>query len=256
MNKYGKEFYKLYQQTDGHDYFLHHEIIIGGRRFHVVEFVPVKSILNNCYKIADEKAKYTRDEGQDAKMREPAKKVINQFKGIMAEAAIHIFLNRECGFPLESISRWDLERSDFKSAENEYDIKVNNRGRDFCIESRSSGSYHTSLREFMQRYDIIGKYTNEIKRQEKKSDLYIRPVFQYTNPDMDNGEYKKAVEHTYQDISENSLKLFLTAAAGKEEMYGSKGYYKNMRQGSTQYRCIRIRDAYDMDFVKTYIENQ
>ncbi|MCI9081618.1 MAG: hypothetical protein HFI70_04740 [Lachnospiraceae bacterium] len=255
MNEFGKEFYKLYQETDDHDYFLHYFFLINGREFHIVEFVPVNSILNNCHKIAVEKARYTRDEGQDAKTREPARKVINQFKGIMAETAIHIFLNRECGFSLDCISRWDLVRPDFKSAENEYDIKVNEGGREFCIESRSSSSYRTSLEEFMQEYDIIGKYTNAVKRQEKKSDLYIRPVFQYENPNMTKKEYQKAVGDTYQDISENSLKLFLVAAAGKEEMYGSKGYYKNMGQGSTRYRCIKIRNAHDMDFIKTYIED-
>lgn len=256
MNQYGKEFYEMYRKTDGHDYFFHYEIPVKGRGFHIVEFVPVNAILNNCYKIAVEKAKYTRNEGQDARTRQADRKVINQFKGIMAEAAIHIFLDRECGFPLEHILRWDLERPDFKSPENEYDIKVNDRGREFCIESRSSSSYRTSLEEFMQQYDIIGKYTNEIKRQERTSDLYIRPVFQYENPNMTKETYQKAVAHTYRDISENSLKLFLVAAAGKEEMYGFKGYDKNMTQGSTQYRCIKIRDAHDMDFVKAYIENQ
>ncbi|MEY8390861.1 hypothetical protein AALA98_05730 [Lachnospiraceae bacterium 45-W7] len=252
MNKYGEEFYQMYQKTEGHDYFQHHRITVEGREFHVVEFIPVNSILNNCYKIAVEKAKYTRDEGQDAQIREAGRKEINQFKGIMAETAIHIFLNRECEFPLENISRWDLVRPDFMSPENEYDIKVNNKGREFYLESRSSSSYHTSLEKFMQQYDIIGKYTNEIKRQERKSDLYIRPVFQYVNPNMNKDEYKKAVERTYQDIREKQLKLFLVAAAGKEEMYGFKGYDKNMAQGSTQYRCIKIRNAHDMDYVKTY----
>ena len=69
MNQYGKEFYEMYRKTDGHDYFFHYEIPVKGRGFHIVEFVPVNAILNNCYKIAVEKAKYTRNEGQDARTR-------------------------------------------------------------------------------------------------------------------------------------------------------------------------------------------
>lgn len=246
MNQFGKEFKKLYEENQQHEFFIDHEIDLGDKTFAVVEFVPVNSILNNCYKIARVKARYTMDESQSLEIREPEKKVINQFKGIMAETAIHIYLHRRCNFSIEDIHRWDLERTTFTDAHNEYDLKISRNGVDYFIESRSSSSYRSGLDQFMLRYDIIGKYSNRRKSSEKVSDMYVRPVFQYVNRTLTKDEYELAVYDTCSDISDKNLKLFLVAVAGKDEMYGEHGYTKNMRQGYTKYQCIKIKDAHDI----------
>lgn len=246
MNIFGDEFYQLYEENKEHEFFVDYVIDLGDERFSVVEFSPVNSILNNCYKIAVEKSKYTMDEGQNLEIRERRKKIINQFKGIMAETAIHIFLNRKCGLPIDTIHRWDLERSSFADTRNEYDIKITQSGEEFFIESRSSSSYKTDLRRFMMYYDIIGKYSNQKKNNERVSDMYVRPVFQYIDCVMTQEEYEVAIYDTFSDISNNRLKLYLVATAGKKEMYGESGYSKNMGQGGTQYQCIKIKDAHDI----------
>lgn len=249
MNFFGEEFYRLYKENQQHEFFVDYAIDLGDETFAVVEFQPVNSILNNCYKIAIEKARHTMDEGQNLQIRSRQKKVINQFKGIMAETAIHIYLHRRCDFPLEVIHRWDLERKDFTNASNEYDLKITNNGIDYLIESRSSSSYQTGLDRFMQYYDIIGKYSNRRKNNEKISDMYIRPVFQYIGRTMTQNEYRYAIKNTFADIRNNELKLFLVAVAGKDEMYGTNGYTKNMGQGQTVYQCIKIKDAHDISSV-------
>ena len=250
MNKFGEEFYQLYADNEEHEFFIDYVVNLGGEdNFAIVEFVPVNSILNNCYKIAVEKAKYTMDEGQDLEIREVKKKRINQFKGIIAETAIHIYLNKRCCFPLKLVHRWDLERDSFSDASNEYDIKIDNGDMSYYIESRSSSSYQSPLNRFMAYYDIIGKYSNQRKNNERKSDMYIRPVFQYQNANMTKNQYEAAIYNTYTDISQNRLKLYLVASVGKEEMYGEKGYQKSMGQGTTQYQCIKIKDAHDIKAV-------
>lgn len=223
MNRFGEEFYLLYSQNHNHDYFIDYTIDLGEGEFSVVEFMPVNSILNNCYKIAVEKAKYTMDEGQDLQIRNKRKKIINQFKGIMAEAAIHLYLLERCSFTIDSVKRWDLERESFADTNNEYDLKITKDGVDFFIESRSSSSYKTDLKRFMMYYDIIGKYANQKKRNERISDLYVRPVFQYVGCTFTKDEYEQEIFNTFADISANRLKLYLVAAAGKEKCMGNMG---------------------------------
>ena len=223
-----------------------HMINMGEGEFAIVEFMPVNSILNNCYKIAVEKAKYTMDEGQDLQIRNRRKKIINQFKGIMAETAIQLYLLERCNFKIDSVKRWDLERESFAYTNNEYDIKITQSGIDFFIESRSSSSYKTDLKHFMMYYDIIGKYANQRKTNERISDLYVRPVFQYVNCTLTQDEYEQEIFNTFDDISAKRLKLYLVAVAGKNEMYGPRGYKKNMGQGKTRYQCIKIKDAHDI----------
>jgi len=246
MNRFGEEFYRIYNGGGTQSCFAEDFLELNGRKFSVAQFRPNAAILNNCYKIAREKSRYTMDEGQDLVRRRNSRKLINQFKGIMAEAAVHIFIHQCCGFPLAEIQRWDLEREDFQYASNEYDLKISCGQRNFYIESRSSSSYQSSLQKFMLDYDIIGKYSNEKKQLEKAADLYVRPVFQYSPPYMSGEAYNVRIDDTFEDIKSGRLTLWLVAAAGKKEMYGPKGYQKNMGQGSTRYQCIRIQDAGDM----------
>lgn len=252
MNIYGTEFYRLLDENEGHTFFELSEVNLGEKEYTVAEFKPVNSLLNNCYKIAKEKCLYTMDEGQDLQKRSYQKKLINQFKGIMAEMAIHIYCYECLGLKRNEVLRWDLERPDYKSAENEYDLKVTLSDCDLIIESRSSSSYKSRLNAFMKDYDIIGRYSNDKKQNEKVSDLYVRPVFQYSYF-MDKEAYNEAVYRTFDDISKGLLKLYLVASVGKEEMYGELGYFKTMGQGSTLYRCIKIINAHDIEEMKRII---
>ena len=65
---------------------------------------------NNCVKIAREKARYTMDYSQSLVLRPPEEKEIKQFKGILAETAIQLYLVQKCRIPFHQVHRWDLER--------------------------------------------------------------------------------------------------------------------------------------------------
>ena len=126
MNLFGKEFYQSFSDNlkKQHLFFTEEIYIINETPFTVYEFHPTREILNNCYRIADQKSQHTMDENQNLEIRTIDQKVIKQFYGILAECATHIYLHVCTGIPLENILRWDLERPSFKDAKNEYDIKI------------------------------------------------------------------------------------------------------------------------------------
>lgn len=251
MNKFGKEFIELYNENRTYPYFNEVKLDFGI----VLEFHAPAGLYNNCYKIAREKAKYTMDYSQNLSKRSWEEKVIKQFKGILAEMSIQLYLIQKCKIPFHHIYRWDLVRDTFQYASKEYDLKISTEHKELFIESRSSDSYKTSLGRFIEYYDIIGKYSNRIKTSERKADLYIRPVYQFA-PCIRQEEWKDKLFETYQMIQSNSLKLYLVSGATKEEMYGEKSYTKNMSQGETTYRCLKITDAGDMNRISEVICDQ
>lgn len=156
MNPYGTEFTKLYMQYKSYPFFRKAKLDSGV----IFEFRAPAGIYNNCYKIAREKAKYTMNYNQNLRVRSGKEKEIKQFKGVLAETAVQLFLVQECGIPFEQVRRWDLERRNFRNAWREYDIKIVTGNKELFIESRASDSYRTSLPEFVKNYDIIGRYSN------------------------------------------------------------------------------------------------
>ncbi len=248
MNKLGREFTELYEKYKEYPFFTEVELDFGS----VLEFNAPADIYNNCYKIAREKSKYTMSYAQNLIIRKPKEKVIKQFKGILAETAIQFYLIQKCRIPFDKVHRWDLERDTFRYAAGEYDLKITTKREEMFIESRSSDSYKTSLDEFISRYDIIGKYSNSVKMNEKKADLYLRPVYQFV-PCIKEEERGAILYNTYKMIGSKQLRLYLVSGATKEEMYGKKSYMKSMSQNKTTYRCLRITDAGDMNRISEII---
>ena len=281
MNRYGKEFIDICKKYSDFQYFYEKELDFGT----VLEFRAPADMYNNCVKIAREKARYTMDYSQSLVLRPPEEKEIKQFKGILAETAIQLYLVQKCRIPFHQVHRWDLERDTFQSASNEYDLKItaangeNTNGkianrevanrevtnrkianrkianREITIESRASDSYKTSLDSFVRQYDIIGKYSNSRKTNEKKADVYMRPVYQFTSC-MNKTEHKSKLYETYKMIQSRELQLYLVSGATKEEMYGERSYTKNMDQGSTIYRCLKIMDAGDIKRISEIISRR
>ena len=281
MNRYGKEFIDICKKYSDFQYFYEKELDFGT----VLEFRAPADMYNNCVKIAREKARYTMDYSQSLVLRRPEEKEIKQFKGILAETAIQLYLVQKCRIPFHQVHRWDLERDTFQSASNEYDLKItaangeNTNGkianrevanrevtnrkianrkianREITIESRASDSYKTSLDSFVRQYDIIGKYSNSRKTNEKKADVYMRPVYQFTSC-MNKTEHKSKLYETYKMIQSRELQLYLVSGATKEEMYGERSYTKNMDQGSTIYRCLKIMDAGDIKRISEIISRR
>lgn len=249
MNVFGTKFIELYEKYGSYEYFKSEELEGFGE---VLEFQAPADIYNNCFKIAREKAQYTMDYSQELKIRTPKEKVIKQFKGVLAETAIHLYLVKECGIPFDKVHRWDLERSSFRYSSNEYDLRFLTDSGELSIESRASDSYKTSLDEFVKKYDIIGKYSNSKKVGKKTADLYIRPVYQCESR-FSEKEWKSKLYETFDMIQSRFLKLYLVSGATKEEMYGESGYKKNMSQGETIYQCLRITAAGDMNRISDII---
>lgn len=268
MNEYGKEFIDICKEYNTYQYFDEEELDFGT----VLEFHAPADMYNNCVKIAREKARYTMDYSQNLTIRSRVEKEIKQFKGILAETAIQLYLVQKCGIPFKQVHRWDLERDTFQSASNEYDLKITaaneeitdeeitnreitNRkitNRKITIESRASDSYKTTLESFVRYYDIIGKYSNSRKTSEKKADIYMRPVYQFT-PCVSKREHDNKLYETYEMIQSKELRLYLVSGATKDEMFGEWSYMKNMFQGSTMYRCLKIKDAGDMKRISEII---
>lgn len=251
MNAFGKEFTELYGRYRDYPYFCTAELDFGM----VLEFQAPADIYNHCYKIAREKSKYTMDYSQKLSIRTPKEKEIKQFKGILAETAIQLYLIQICRIPFDSVHRWDLERDTFQYTPNEYDLKISTEKKELLIESRASDSYKTSLDKFVKYYDIIGKYSNRKKTNEKKADIYMRPVYQFI-PCVKAEEWKDKLYETYQMIQSKSLKLYLVSGATEAQMYGEKSYTKNMSQGDTVYQCLKIMDAGDMNRISEVIRDK
>lgn len=251
MNQFGREFTELFKKYKNYQYFREVKLDFGI----VLEFHAPADIYNNCYKIAREKAKFTMSYSQRLILRAPKEKVIKQFKGVLAETAIHLYLIQVCNIPFNAVHRWDLERDTFEYSPNEYDLKITTGEKAIFIESRSSDSYKTSLESFVKYYDIIGKYSNKRKRGEKEADIYMRPVYQF-EPCIKAEERTEKLYETYKMIQSKSLKLYLVSGAVREEMYGPNSYAKNMLQGDTIYQCLKIIDAGDMKRISGVICNK
>ncbi len=251
MNAFGKEFTEIYKKNENYHYFNEVELNSGL----VLEFQAPADLYNNCVKIAKEKAKYTMNYSQNLIVRTMKEKEIKQFKGVLAEMAIQLYLIKICGIPFDQVHRWDLVRDTFRNAFGEYDLKVTTEKGEIYIESRASDSYKTSLNRFVRRYDIIGKYSNSRKVKEKKADVYLRPVYQFV-PCVKENEHDDKLFETYDLIQSKELILYLVSGAMREEMYGQKSYTKNMGQNNTIYRCLKIVDAGDMNRISESIRRK
>jgi hypothetical protein len=219
------------------------------RAFNIIKVNISDEIFNKAVSQAKLKCQHTMEFNQAGNSRSNNIKYQKQLQGIIAEIAIKLLLEE---FSIKNalnlqVIRWDDVRTDgFRSALNEYDIKIIYDHKEFFVESRSSISYKTTIQEAIIQLDIIGPYTNIMKKKEKNVDFYIRPLYQYVQL-CDHIEDTKTEEH----IKTGKMILYITGGITYDEL-AKKGYNGTLGQSSTIYRLIKIINAEDIsNFLQT-----
>lgn len=258
-NKYKAKFDDLKDNLGDYEYFSNFSLPISinneERDFNILKFNLNKSIIDNAIELAAEKCKYTMDYDQAGNVRPQSIKLANQTKGILAEIGVQLIL--ENILEAKQVRRWDLERYSFEYSKAEYDVKFSYKGKEFVCESRSSTSYKTSLKEFIERYHVIGSYTSIKKYSEGKNAFYFRPVFQYKHYNQKWSElpYIKKI-NTLNDLDSGELELYFVSGATLEQMTGENAEVSNNNQGKTQYNQIRMIYTGDViDFHKNLLQS-
>jgi hypothetical protein len=147
------------------------------------------------------------------------------------------------------VIRYDDVRTDgFKSPENEYDIRIINKNSSlyYNVESRSSIAHNRDFETALKQFDIIGPYTSVVKHEEKLNDFYLRPLYEYT------AASNYLPSNFEKHLKNKEIKLYIVAGCSKEDMI-KKGYDKSMNQSNTNYRVVKITNAFDAVQFKTLI---
>ena len=213
-----------------------------------------KALINpsgHLFQLAKEQAKsksqFTMASSQSGTLRNNETKYQRQFMGCLAEIYVEEYLNE---FLNENnlnnklfVHRYDNVRKDgFRSAANEYDLKIRNAitQQEFTIESRSSIAYNRSIIKAIGQFDIIGPYSSIAKGEEKYNDFYARPLYEVIpseQPNYNANDFEKL-------ISAGAINLYIAGGCFKKEMI-EKGYQKSMKQINTNYRVVKIINGFD-----------
>lgn len=207
---------------------------------------------------ASKKSQHTMGASQSGANRNLIVKYNMQLMGIVAEIACKQYLEKVVNdnqlTHLWKVIRYDDVRTDdFKSPENEYDLKLNQvqeSEEDLYVESRSSITYDRSFQEGLENYDIIGPYTSIAKVGEEENDIYLRPLYEYV--DYKNKDYSK--ENFEKLLKEGKIILYLVAGCTKEEL-DEKGIVKSMGQGASKYKVLPIIKSTDIIDFQTTVSN-
>jgi hypothetical protein len=206
---------------------------------------------------AQSKIHFSPNPSQSGNYRSLDTKYQNQLRGGLAEAYSKLLIEEFASLfniKVEVIRYDDVLTSTtgftFDTIKGEYDIKVLINGKTKLLESRSSVAHNISLKEAIQKYDTIGRYTSFKKPDESFNDFYIRPLYEYV--DYSKNDF---YSHDFENlIRRNKIVLHFTGGADLK-MMESKGYNKSMGQGSTVYRVIKITDGYTItDFLKRLLD--
>ena len=243
MNKFGEEFINLVNNSEKPLINFPEEKEIKFSRKDKKEYsIPVvelrfenfaKDLIDNCYNIAVEKAQKTISQDQAGNIRPFKIKVINQFRGILAETIVHLFLYYKCNISMRNINRYDLERETFDYKPEEYDIKVvvNNEVKE--LEIRSSNNPYNSLEEYLTNRGVICKYTNRFKLSENIKDLSIAVI--YDKKDHQGPLNQKQREIFMEEFSDNNYKIYLVTNCATKKAVEDFGEIKNYGQDKTKY---------------------
>lgn len=213
-----------------------------------VSFSPEE--FERAHQQAAVKSQFTMAAGQDGKVRDDAVKFQKQLMGILAEIACQSFLELLFEHKEELKGKWEVFRYDdvrtdgFKSAKNEYDIRIrniNNNDVYHNVESRSSITHDRSFEAGLSGFDIIGAYTSKAKFSEGANYIYLRPLYRYL--DFESKDYEElAFERLF---IKKRIELYLVAGCTFEDMK-NKGYSKSMNQSGTKYKAVKMSDALDI----------
>lgn len=206
---------------------------------------------------AKAKSIHTMNASQDGSYRSPEIKYNMQLMGIIAEMSCERYLRgiikkSKLNESVEIIRYDDVRTDEFKSPENEYDIKIlfKNSDTSLKVESRSSITYNRSFQDGLEKFDIIGSYSSIAKNLEADNDIYLRPLYRYLN--FNSERYSKLKFDKLLKVG--SFELYIVAGCTIDEMK-SKGYLKSMSQEGTTYRVLPIRLSSDIvTFSKKIIE--
>lgn len=191
------------------------------------------------------KAEQTMDFDQAGGSRESDIKYSRQLRGVLGEMAVLCFITSLIEH--EKLTTWQVERYDdirtdnFKSPENEYDIRIRKNEGDTVIqvESRSSIVHDRNLAAALRSCHIIGSYASDKKSAEKKSDIYILPLFCYEN----ESEFNELETESY--LKSGALTLRLVAGCPYSTME-ERNKTSSLGQGNTKYKVLEITRGLDM----------
>lgn len=190
---------------------------------------------------------------------------INSFAGYIAEQICFDILSKYNRYQ-KSIQ---ISLDDSKSSKDQIDITVSKTWQDKSgniiskketIEVRSSFPINPIEKVISSNFDVIGPYTNQVKRKENEKDYYLRVFFQ-VNPNNDvlskknlNKTTSKLLKSFFDDDMNliNKLNVYFVGGATKEMMQDeSISYIGSMKSNSynknnaAQYRKIKLRNAMD-----------
>ena len=235
-NKYKDKFYNIIDSKRGYKYFTPYYFEMEeGKRWYISRFNIDQDLFNLAVELAKEKASHTMNNNQNLQERSEEEKIAKQTQGILAEMAVHIFLEQRLGF---KVKRFDLERDSFDYQRGEYDLQLAENNAK--IEVRSSNAHGIEVHDYVREKYIIGPYHNKSKEGERYSDFYFRPVF-FDDFTMSGDQPWK------------NFQLFLLGGATKKDMK-EKSYIDNLGQKNTEYRVIKFKDAGDLKYIKERIE--
>lgn len=205
-----------------------------------------------------QKSQFTMDSSQAGNFRSPELKFQMQLMGILAEIysqeyLIEIIAEANLSGQWKVIRYDDVRTDGFRSAANEYDIKIqsSNGAKEFKVESRSSIAYDRTLKSAIEQFDIIGPYSSVAKSGEGLADFFIRPLYKF----LPFASQKYLPSNFERHLKAEEIKLNIVAGCTIKEMI-EKGYNKSMNQSGTLYRVVKIVDGYDVKkFSPVLIDN-
>lgn len=211
-------------------------------------FVEVTLEIQDVFKAFNQsiqKSQFTMNLDQSGNFRNYSLKVERQFQGIISEMATLEFLKRTLikklkeNFPdLEiNLIRYDDVRTDgFRSPKGEFDIKLEipSLNESKIFEIRSSKINHLFQ---MPKSQIIGKYANHFKQNEKLSDFYIKPLVLLKNKN----------DSLFESFQNNEAKLFISGGCFKNDML-EKSIISDLNQNGTKYNLLNIEKEHQIKY--------
>ena len=235
FTKHGKDIMK--------NEFLKETIHSNDEIYTVYKYLPRLEDIIFCMKMAKFKSDFTMNASQANEPRKINEKVSKAFNGMLAELAIHRFFIKVLEIPENHIKRFDFERDTFKYTKDEYDLKIFINNTWYDVESRSSISYKTTLKEAFEGFQLIGPYVNEVKVSEDYNAIYLRPLYQYKEVKKRS---KEELLNLPIDYYKNKVDLYLITGAFKKD-FDKHGYVKDMYQNNTNFNVIDIRALGGLD---------
>ncbi len=257
MNKFGEEFRKIVYQLHEKTLIFNNEIRINFIKNDKTHSLPVikfeyknfsKELIKNCYDISVAKAEKTMNQDQAGQKRSQKIKIINQFRGILAESIVHLYLHFGIGIPFDKIKRYDLERKTFDYNPEEYDIKIvsTDSQKTKEIEVRSSNNPYKTISRYLANRGIICTYTNKLKKHENAKDISFAVI--YSNYKHTGHLDEKIRSKFFQDFKNENYQIYLITHCATKQAFSEHGETVNLGQGNTEYIQVPFYSISDEKF--------